>query len=130
MARLHDIVIDCHHPASLARFWAAAIDGYAVAPYDDEELARLRAAGIDDPADDPTVLIEGPPGAPRLFCQLVPEAKVVKNRVHLDLVTDDVDAEMARLLGLGATLIADHRPRGGLVVLGDPEGNELCLTAS
>ena len=40
MARIVDIVIDCASPAALARFWAAALDGYAVAPYDEEELAR------------------------------------------------------------------------------------------
>jgi len=41
MARLHDVVFDCRHPASIARFWAAALDGYEVAPYDEAELARL-----------------------------------------------------------------------------------------
>ena len=41
MAWLREIVIDCDHPASLARFWAAAIDGYAVRAYDDAEIARL-----------------------------------------------------------------------------------------
>ncbi len=43
MARIADIVMDCVHPASLARFWAAVLDDYAVAPYAEEELARLRA---------------------------------------------------------------------------------------
>src|SRR5438876_5341265 len=86
MARIHDVVVDCRHPASLARFWAAALDGYAVAPYDEAELERLRAAGIDDVEDDPTVLVEAPGVEPRLFFQCVAEAKVVKNRVHLDLV--------------------------------------------
>jgi hypothetical protein len=47
MARLGDIVFDAAHPASLARFWAAALDGYSDAPYDDEELARLRANVIN-----------------------------------------------------------------------------------
>ena len=45
MARLKDIVIDADHPAALARFWAAALDGYAVAPYDDAEIVRLLALG-------------------------------------------------------------------------------------
>src|ERR1700754_1840808 len=98
MARIHDVVVDCRHPASLARFWAAVLDGYAVAPYDAEELERLRRHGIDDPEDDPTVLVEGPDGAPRLWFQRVPEPKVTKNRVHLDLRSDDgPDAEVARL---------------------------------
>ena len=61
MARIQDIVVDCAHPASLARFWAAVLDDYAVAPYDEVELARLRSVGILDPEDDPTVLVEGNP---------------------------------------------------------------------
>ncbi|MFI6320262.1 VOC family protein [Nonomuraea sp. NPDC050556] len=120
MARLHDIVFDCRHPASLARFWASVLDGYAVAPYDEAELARLRANGVDDPEDDPTVLVEAASG-PRLWFQLVPEPKAVKNRLHLDLRDDDVE----RLVGLGATVVGT---RPGWVVLADPEGNEFCLT--
>ncbi len=74
MAELRDIVVDCARPSALARFWAAALDGYAVAPYDDAEVARLAALGIHDLEDDPTVLVIGP--GPRLFFQLVPEGKV------------------------------------------------------
>ena len=86
VAALADIVFDCARPASLARFWAAALDGYEVAPYDDDELARLRSVGITDVEDDPTVLVQRRAGdGPRLWFQLVPEPKRVKNRVHLDL---------------------------------------------
>ncbi len=128
MAKLRDIVFDCRHPASLARFWAAVLDGYAVAPYDEAEIERLRSLGIDDVEDDPTVLIEGPEGSPRVWFQRVPEAKVVKNRVHLDLQAPDRDAEVARLVQLGATVIDPAAGAGGgLVVLTDPEGNELCV---
>jgi hypothetical protein len=126
IARVHDIVFDCRRPASLARFWAAVLDGYDVAPYDDAELARLRVLGIDDVEDDPTVLVEGPAGAPRLWFQRVPEAKVVKNRVHLDLRADDAGAEVERLLALGATL-ANGQPSDDVLVFDDPEGNEFCL---
>jgi hypothetical protein len=126
MARLADVVFDCARPAVVARFWAAALDEYAIAAYDDEELARLRSIGVDDPEDDPTVLVEGPPDLPRLWFQRVPEAKVVKNRVHLDLRVDDLDAEIDRLVGLGARVV--HPERDGLVVLADVEGNEFCLT--
>ncbi|PZG12173.1 VOC family protein [Nonomuraea aridisoli] len=122
MARLHDVVIDCRHPASLARFWAQALDGYAVAPYDEEELARLRAEGVLDPEDDPTVLVDG--GLPRLWFQRVPERKVHKNRLHLDLRADDLDSEIDRLLGLGARLVTTF---DDWVVMIDPEGNEFCL---
>ena len=88
MARLRDIVIDCAHPAALARFWAAALEDHAVAPYDEDELQRLRSVGIDYPEDDPTVLVVGPPRLPRLWFQKVPEPKTVKNRVHLDLACE------------------------------------------
>jgi len=127
MARLHDIVFDCAHPASTARFWAAALEGYAVAPYDDAELARLRSLGITSTEDDPTVLVEptgSPDAGPRLWFQRVPEGKVGKNRVHLDLLAADLEAEIQRLIALRASVqarYADH------VVMADPEGNEFCL---
>jgi hypothetical protein len=128
---IRDVVFDSPRPSLIARFWAAALDGYAVAPYDDAELARLRAAGITDVDDDPTVLVEpsGPAATasgprPRLFFQLVPENKVVKNRVHLDLAADDPAAEIARLTGLGATVVAEH---DRLTTLADPDGNEFCV---
>jgi len=125
MARLHDIVIDSTHAASLARFWASALDDYEIAPYDEEELERLRGKGIFDVEDDPAVLLEPrTPVGPRIFCQLVPEPKVAKNRMHLDLRADDVDAEVARLTGLGARVVADH---GELITMTDPQGNEFCL---
>jgi hypothetical protein len=124
MARLHDVVFDCRHPASIARFWAAALDGYQVAPYDEAELARLRGLGIFDPADDPSVLVEAPGLRPRFFFQLVAEPKVVKNRVHLDLACDSAAAELARLRELGATFVAEYDDH---LLLRDPEGNEFCL---
>ncbi|MDT0345896.1 VOC family protein [Streptomyces litchfieldiae] len=128
MARLHDIVVDCAHPASLARFWAAVLDDYAVAPYDDAELARLAALGFDGPEDDPTVLVEPRGGGgPRLWFQRVPEPKRVKNRVHLDLLAADRDNEIARLAELGASVVERHER---LTVLADPEGNEFCLGES
>jgi hypothetical protein len=125
MARIHDVVVDCEHPASLARFWAAVLDGYDVAPYDEAELARLRSNGIDDPEDDPSVLVEAAPGVrPRFFFQLVPESKTVKNRLHLDLQADDRPTEVQRLVGHGATVIGEY---DGWTLLADPEGNEFCV---
>ena len=122
MAQLGDITFDCRHPASLARFWAQILDGYAVAAYDEDELARLRALGITDPEDDPSVLVEGPPRAPRLWFQAVPEAKAVKNRVHLDL-----RGPVEPILAAGATVLRDRDETTGLVLLADPEGNEFCV---
>jgi Glyoxalase-like domain len=125
MASLGDIVVDSAHPASIARFWAAALDDYAVAPYDDAELARLRVLGIDDVEDDPSVLLmPRSPDRPRIWFQRVPEAKSVKNRVHLDLRCADIALEAGRLIDLGARVIA---VREELTVLADPEGNEFCL---
>ena len=124
MARIQDIVVDCAHPATLARFWAAVLDDYAVAPYDEDELARLRANGIDDPEDDPSVLVTAGPGRPRFFFTLVPEPKTVKNRVHLDLTADDHAAELARLTQLGARVVAELDE---WTTLEDPEGNEFDL---
>lgn len=125
MATIRDVIFDSRHPASIARFWAAAIDDYQVAPYDDAELARLRNIGIDDPEDDPAVLVEPVTGrGPRLFFQLVPEARTVKNRVHLDLQAPDADAEADLLTRLGARVLARYE---GWITLADPEDNEFCI---
>lgn len=126
MARLRDLVIDCRHPASLARFWAAALDDHAVAPYDDQEMERLRSMGILDVEDDPTVLVEPTGAGPRLWFQLVPEPRIVKNRMHLDLIADHPRDEIDRLVALGAR-VASEQPNESLVVLHDPEGNEFCV---
>lgn len=122
MAQIRDIVFDARHPASAARFWSAALDGYDIAPYDQAELDRLHTAGIDDPEDDPAVLVRpSSPGRPRLWFQLVPEPKAVKNRVHLDLACADVNTEVQRLARLGARVLAE---RETWVTMADPEGNE------
>ena len=119
MAELRDIVVDCGHPATIARFWAGVLEGYRVAPYDDAEIERLRVAGYDSPDDDPTVCVLGPPGAPRWWFVLVPERKTTKNRVHWDIT-----GSVADLLSAGATLVVE---RQGFSVLADPEGNEFCV---
>lgn len=126
MAVIADVVFDCAHPASLARFWAAALDGYDVAPYDDGEMDRLRSLGITDTEDDPSVLVAGPEGAPRLWFQRVPEPKTGKNRVHVDLRCGNAEVELERLTRIGATVAVDQRC-DHVVVLLDPEGNEFCL---
>jgi len=79
-------------------------------------------------------LIASPDGASRLLFLPVPEAKQVKNRMHLDLTPTDCtrDEQVAALLAIGATQVADFRePDGrGYVVLADPEGNEFCVERS
>jgi hypothetical protein len=125
VAALRDVVVDCHRPAALARWWAATLDGYRVAPYDEAELARLRAAGIDDPEDDPSVLVEPVSGiGPRLWFTRVPEPRAGKNRLHLDLTVPDLGPGVADLVARGATVLAE---RDGWTVLADPEGDEFCV---
>ncbi len=127
MAFLSDIVFDCSAPARLARFWAAALDDYEVAPYDDAELDRLRSIGIDNIEDDPTVLVQAISGSGvRVWFQRVPEPKQAKNRVHIDLRTDDPHEEIARLVNLGAHIL-EVQANDDVVVMHDPEGNEFCV---
>ena len=122
MARLRDIVIDCAHPASLARFWAEVLDGYEVRAYDDEEIARLARLGLT-PETDPAVAVDGP--GPTLWLQLKPEPKTTRNRVHLDVApAASREAEVARLCAVGATVRDVHDDH---TVMLDPEGNEFCV---
>ncbi len=131
--RIDAIVFDCRDAAPLARFWATAL-GWTVAPYDEVELARLAANGITDPEEDPSVMVEPPTGAdlPVLFFTEVPEDKVTKNRLHLDVAADeDLEAEVERLEALGATIHNWAEGDSGVwCVMRDPEGNEFCVMPS
>ena len=130
--RIDSIVFDCLDAAPLARFWAAAL-GWTVAPYDEEELERLASKGIYDPEEDPSVMVEPPNGTdlPVLFFTEVPEEKLVKNRMHLDISADvAVEGEVQRLEGLGAT-VRNWAEEGGSMwcVMLDPQGNEFCVVS-
>jgi hypothetical protein len=124
MNKLKEIVFDADHPAALARFWAAVIDGYAIRPYDDEEITRLAALGFT-PETDPTVMVDGP--GPTLCFQIMPGERHVRNRVHIDVSVTERRAEIARLVALGASVA---REAEGYTVLRDPEGNNFCLIDS
>lgn len=117
-ARFHNICVDCHDPYTLAGFWA-------------QVFGCLRPTQ-ERPGDSEASL--RPESGPELLFLAVPEDKVVKNRLHLDLEpTDRTRAqEVARLIEIGARHVADHtRPDGsGWVVLADPEGNEFCVLRS
>ncbi len=114
---LQNVAIDCADAYELARFWS-----------------RVTSRPVDPdcrPGDHETqvLLAEGPV----LYFNQVPEPKTVKNRVHVCLKPlTSRDEEVERLLGLGATFVADHRnPDGtGWAVLADPEGNEFCVLRS
>ena len=115
---IRNVAFDCPDPYPLSQFWSEVI-GHPVDP--------------DFGPGDEEVIIE-PPNGPRLYFQAVPEHKTVKNRVHVCLQPADRnrDAEVDRLLTLGATVLDDHRtPDGaGWVVLLDPAGNEFCVARS
>jgi hypothetical protein len=137
------LVIDCADPDRMARFWAAAL-GYELEPppagfatWDDywrdvgvpEDELGIGADSIIDPGG----------GGPRIWFQVVPENKTVKNRLHLDVHVSGgravaistrrqrVDAEARRLAGLGATMVGELDTEGldhYAVAMQDPEGNE------
>ncbi|MER6711640.1 VOC family protein [Streptomyces sp. NPDC006129] len=114
---VQNVAIDCADAYELARFWSRVTGR----PLDPE-------AG---PGDRETQLLmaEGP----ALYFNQVPEPKTVKNRIHLCLRPETSrEQEVERLLGIGATLVADRRnPDGsGWAVLADPEGNEFCVLRS
>ena len=121
MARVTSIVFDCTDPPALARFWAAALDGYAVRPYDDAEIERLGSLGLT-PDTDPSVAVDGP--GPTLFFQRWPDPSAARSRVHLDVVAAARDQEVARLCSLGARVRDEHEDR---TVMLDPEGNAFCV---
>jgi hypothetical protein len=112
--RISEIVIDCADHGAVVDFWAAAM-GYERRAVNEQYVALV-------PPDGDV------PGRPVLLFQRVPEPKAVKNRVHLDLRGEVMADEVARLLGLGATFIAE-RSLGEIrwTVMEDPEGNELCV---
>jgi hypothetical protein len=111
------VTVDSADPYGLASWWSAVLG----APLHE-----------DDHPNDPEAAVMLPEGPLLLFVR-VDDAKQVKNRVHLDLEPDGPrEAEVDRLLGLGATMVDDRRnPDGtGWAVLADPEGNELCVLRS
>ncbi|MGW9073763.1 VOC family protein [Streptomyces yangpuensis] len=117
VSTVQNVAIDCADAYELARFWSG-VTGRPVHP-------DVR------PGDRETLvpMAEGPV----LYFNQVPEAKTVKNRIHVCLRPETSrDQEVERLLALGASFIADHRnPDGsGWAVLADPEGNEFCVLRS
>jgi catechol 2,3-dioxygenase-like lactoylglutathione lyase family enzyme len=115
VTRIGQWTLDVRDAAVMARFWAAAL-GYRI------EADGDGSVHLWPPSD-------GVPGAPSVWLQASAGPKQGKNRNHPDLVTDgDVDAEVDRLLALGARY-ADVGQTGqeGFVVLADPEGNEFCM---
>ncbi len=111
-------VLDCADPDALADFWQAAV-GFTVRTGDGRPYVTLSGAPIRRPLN-------------HLTLQRVPEPKSGKNRVHLDLFARGAQAEVERLVGLGATVLDELRDGDVLLyaTLADPEGNELCVVSS
>jgi catechol 2,3-dioxygenase-like lactoylglutathione lyase family enzyme len=138
--KIGNIVFDCADPAALSAFWAEAL-GYEKGELPPDMRAELLAAGLSEEELADRGLAEDPAGeGPRLFFQRVPEAKQVKNRVHIDVNSTpgrraepaEVDAEVERLKSLGATVLGKHDAPWGPFpeyhyVMADPEGNEFCV---
>ncbi|HET8598724.1 MAG TPA: VOC family protein [Segeticoccus sp.] len=143
MARELQVTFDCADPAALATFWCAALDYEIETPppgFADWD-AFLEAQGVPpERRNDASACVDPDGRGPRLFFQRVPEGKLAKNRVHLDVRAApglEGDARMAaleelakRLIGEGATRVERFEPGGmshGFIVMRDPEGNEFCL---
>ena len=110
--RWEEVVVDCRDQLALSRWWIDVL-GWEVVDSDDDETELRNPEG----------------GATILFLN-VPEPKMMKNRIHLDFVPDDQDAEIERLTALGATRVDVGQGDESWVVLADPEGNEFCILAA
>jgi hypothetical protein len=143
------VTVDCADPGRLAPFWALALR-YEIEPPPDGFASWnefYRSIGVpedelNDEVDAADSLIDPSGRGPRIWFQQVPEAKVIKNRLHFDLKVSGgravpleqrrllVDAEVERLVAAGATVIRSLA-QDGLdhygVTLADPEGNEFCV---
>jgi predicted enzyme related to lactoylglutathione lyase len=113
-SRWYTLVVDCTDVRRVSDFWKQVLDWQVVYESDDEiVIAR----------DESTY--------PGIIFGTVPEAKTIKNRLHIDLNPDDQDAEVERLIGLGATRAEVGQSEAAepvrWVVLADPEGNEFCV---
>jgi catechol 2,3-dioxygenase-like lactoylglutathione lyase family enzyme len=146
MATRMQVTIDCADPGRLARFWATAL-GYRLEEPPDgfatwQEYWVSRGLPPEEVEDGYDSIVDPDGVGPRVWFQPVPEAKVVKNRVHLDLDVGGgrtaplaerrrrVDAEADRLVAAGATcfrVLSEEGVDHYGVVMQDPEGNEFCL---
>ncbi|MEV4757886.1 VOC family protein [Micromonospora sp. NPDC049559] len=110
-SRWENLVIDAADPARLARWWAEALD-YQIT-YERPDEVEIRRT---------------PEELPGLIFVPVPEAKEVKNRLHIDLRPTDQEAEVERLVNMGARHVdVGQSDEDGWIVLADPEGNEFCV---
>jgi predicted enzyme related to lactoylglutathione lyase len=128
--RWYTVVVDAHDVASLGRWWAETLD-YVIVFEAKDEMAIIPKWMPMDPAPDLDAFLRA--GQGMVFVP-VPEAKTVKNRLHIDLAphtSQDREAEIARLIERGATRVEiGQSPDVGWTVMADPEGNEFCVLSS
>jgi len=122
-SKFTELAIDCADPGGQAQFWCSVLD-YEVQD-EDGGVVTIGSATVPEGKN------RRGPVPPVLTFAHVPEGKIVKNRVHLDVNPTDrsQDEEIARLIGLGATVVNDNRPEFSWVTLADPEGNEFDVLA-
>jgi hypothetical protein len=123
-SKLTELAIDCADPRGLARFWCSVL-GYEVQDQDDG-LVTIGSPAVPEGRNRPG------PVPPTLTFARVPEGKIVKNRVHLDVSPTDREQaeEVRRLLDLGARHArVGQTGEESWVTLADPEGNEFCVLA-
>jgi hypothetical protein len=122
-SKFTELAIDCADPYALARFWCAVLD-YEVLEQEEDGVVTIGSRSVHEAGPRPG------PVPPALTFARVPEGKVVKNRVHIDVNPTDraPEEEVRRLLELGARP-ADVGQTGeeSWVCLVDPEGNEFCV---
>lgn len=138
--KIGNIVFDCANPRALSHFWSDVL-GYPRSEWPPEMRAELLAGGLTEADLESRGVAQDEEGVgPRLFFQQVPEGKVVKNRMHLDINAtpgrrgsrEEIDAEKDRIVALGASVIRLYDEMWGPVpeyhyVMADPEGNEFCI---
>ena len=121
--KLAAVTIDCDDALVVGRFWSAALDR----PLDPGASGEFASIGMPAHRDVTGWALSGADGPTWLFAK-VPEPKTSKNRMHVDLAAPDHEAEVARLVDLGAARVADMDEWGyRWTVLQDPEGNEFCV---
>ena len=122
--RIASVTFDCADALMLGRFWSAAL-GRSLDPDASSDFAAIGFAGRRDHLGWAPVERDNDPTW--IFVK-VSEPKIAKNRMHLDVTAPDPEVEVARLVELGATRIADMDEYGYTwTVMADPEGNEFCV---
>ncbi|HEX3326498.1 MAG TPA: VOC family protein [Actinomycetota bacterium] len=113
-SKFTELSVDCRDPDTVATFWSEVL-------------------GYEKKMEDDIVFLQGPAGSgPTIAFVKVPEEKVVKNRLHIDVNPTDRDQqeEVERLEKLGATHVDVGQGKVSWVVMADPEGNEFCVLRS